>query len=73
MKELYHLCIAIPKSFFNIDAYLYLINPRDNKLMLVASPDSETIPPPLPQVPEGDSSMNGDDTMVLNIRGKKIL
>ena len=73
MKELYHLCIAIPKSFFNVDARLYLINPRDNKLMLVASPDDGRDPQPAPQVPDGESSLNGEDSIVLNIRGKKVL
>lgn len=76
LKDLYHLCIAIPKNFFNLTACLYLINPRNNELMLVASPDDapggkET--PQTPIVPEGDFAYNEKGWMVLKVKGKETL
>jgi len=73
MDDLYHLCIAIPKSFFDLTACLYLINPRDNRLMLVASPDYVPGGGETPEVPEGDFAYNDKGWIVLNVRGKKIL
>ncbi|MCK4910490.1 MAG: hypothetical protein KAR83_02560 [Thermodesulfovibrionales bacterium] len=73
LKELYHLCIAIPKSFFDLTARLYLINPRNDKLMLVASPDGESGDVETPEVPEEDFEYNEKGWMVLKVKGKEIL
>ncbi len=73
LKELYHLCIAIPKSFFDLTARLYLINPRDDKLMLVASPDDDTENPPAPNVPQKEFEYNEKGWMVLKVRGREVL
>jgi hypothetical protein len=36
IKDFHELCVAIPKGFFGLDAWFYLINPRDGSFMLVS-------------------------------------
>jgi signal transduction histidine kinase len=71
LNDLYHLCVAIPKVFFDLNAHLYLVNPRDNKLMLVSSPDNEGEKREVPPVPEGDYAYTGRESLVVKVRGKK--
>ena len=41
IEDYYHLCIAIPKSFFNLDARLYIRNLQSNALQLLARTDTK--------------------------------
>lgn len=73
MKDLYRLCVAIPRKFFSIDSRLFLINPRDGRFMLVTSSEDQMPRCDPPGVPEGDLEYTERGSMVLNIRGKKVL
>jgi signal transduction histidine kinase len=39
IDDFYSLCVAIPKSFLNLDANLYLKNPKTNTMQLVTTTD----------------------------------
>ncbi len=77
LEDLYSLCIAVPKTFFNIDARLYLIEPKQNAFALVSK--TEGVEPGLHTPPPGDISPHTSpyytqrNTLVLTIRGKKFL
>lgn len=75
--DFYTLCITIPKCFFGLDARLYLIEARSNALLLAATTDREgfalNAPPPPAIQPAGTLYYTGDGSLVLTIRGKKLL
>ena len=37
VEDFHNLCVAIPKSFFNLDARLYLMDTKANTLLLTAT------------------------------------
>ena len=37
VEDFYNLCVAIPESFFNLDARLYLMDSKTNTLLLAAT------------------------------------
>ncbi len=75
--DFYLMCVAIPRSFFNLEARLYLIEPRHNDLSLVAKtedPDEGLHAPPPEEVrPAERPYYTWHDSLVLTIRGKKLL
>jgi signal transduction histidine kinase len=73
IKDFYELCVAIPKGFFGLDAWFYLINPRDGRFMLVTA--TRDVPEHgMHQRGTGNAFYYTDhDSMVLNIRGKRPL
>jgi signal transduction histidine kinase len=73
MKDLHRLCVAIPKKFFSLDARLFLINPRNDRFMLVTSSEDPSPKCDPPGVPAGDLEYSDRGSMVLNIRGKRVL
>lgn len=77
ITDFYAICVFIPKVFFNLDARLYLIEPRHNSFSLVAKteqPDEGLhAPPPADVHPEDSPYYTAADSLVLTIRGKSFL
>jgi signal transduction histidine kinase len=76
IDNLYDLCVAIPKSFFNIDARLYIVDPRLNVMKLSATTHdhSELHSPPPDDVRPGDRPYYTDrQSLVFTIKGKEPL
>lgn len=77
MEDLYCLCVAIPKGFFGLEARLYVINPRTGELMLNSSTEEPDyvlpVPPPEDVRPKRVPYYTERGSLVLTIRGKKIL
>lgn len=75
--DFYMMCVAIPKSFFNLEARLYLIEPRHDGLSLVAKTEAPEkglhTSPPEEVRPAEHPYYTGYDSLVLTIRGKKLL
>lgn len=76
IDDYYHLCVAIPKSYFNLDARLYLNNFESKTLQFTrgtAERDADkTLPPTeIATPPEHPSYANG--SLFFPIRGKKYL
>ncbi len=75
--DFYLMCVAIPKSFFNLEARLYLIEPRHDDLSLVAKTEDPEqglhAPPPEEVRPAEHPYYTWYDSLVLTIRGKKLL
>lgn len=76
IDDYYHLCIAIPKSFFNFGARLYLRDFQSNTLQLTTRTDNGNKNASLPS-PESEESAEvpyyANESLILPIRGKKIL
>ena len=70
------LCVAIPKGFFNLEARLYLIDPKLNELSLFAKTGEEGsglhTPPPDEVRPHELPYYTSNNSLVLTIRGKKL-
>lgn len=77
LEDFYNLCVAIPKGFFNLDARLYLVDPKHNTPSLVAMTKGEDkdldSPPPDDVIPGEYPYMASNDSLVLTIRGKEPL
>jgi signal transduction histidine kinase len=74
VEDFYNLCVAIPRSFFELEARLYLVDPRSAALRLVATTDKENS---LLLLPSDIDSHNlpyytNKSSLVLPIRGKRI-
>lgn len=71
--DFYNLCVAIPKSFFDLNASLYLAGEDEDRLSLMTSTaghEPGSAPPPLPDDVAGISDTG---SMLFKIRGKKYL
>jgi len=77
IEDFHKLCIAIPKVFFNLDARLYLIDPKINELSLVSKTEEDgyelRTPPPHDVMPNDYPYYTNNKSLVLTIRGKKLL
>ncbi len=77
IKEFYNLCVAIPKVFFNLDARLYLIDPKLNTMLLAAKTENSGValntPPPHEVQPNECPYYTNNKSIVLTIRGNKLL
>jgi signal transduction histidine kinase len=77
ITDLYCLYVAIPKAFFNINARLYLIEPKHNAIVLVSKTEDSGhllyTPPPDDVSPHTTPYYTRNNSMVLTIRGKKLL
>jgi signal transduction histidine kinase len=75
--DFYHLCIAIPKGFFGLEARLYLIESKSNALLLTARTEDQVYelntPPPDTLKPSESPYYTDKGSIVLTIRGKKFL
>jgi signal transduction histidine kinase len=75
LEDLYMLSIAIPKSFYGLDARLYIISPKTNQLTLTVSTVEDDSPvqaelPPHIQ-PRDNTYITEDRILVLTLRGKR--
>ncbi|MEK7308853.1 MAG: ATP-binding protein [Nitrospirota bacterium] len=76
MEAFCELCVAIPKGFFNLDACLYLFDPKLNTFVLTARTEDEggKLGAPSEGVePSKIPYYTSRDSLVLTIRGKKNL
>jgi len=77
IEDFYNLCVAVPKSFFGLDARLYLIDSRFNSLALFSATGEGEItlhaPPPEDMKPADHPFYTDRKSLVLTIRGKKLL
>jgi signal transduction histidine kinase len=75
--DFYLMCVAIPKGFFNLEARLYLIEPKHDDLSLVAKTEDPEkglhTSPPEEVKPAEHPYYTWYDSLVLTIRGKKLL
>lgn len=76
IQDFYNLCVAIPKGFFNLEARLYLIDPKSNTMLLTATTDQGDqlhTPPPFEVTPTECPCYTNKKSLVLTIHGKKFL
>jgi len=74
--DFYQLCVAVPKGFFDLEARLYVIDPRRSDLSLVSKtedPERGLHLPPPPGLRQEEHPYYTDKSLVLTIRGKKFL
>ncbi len=77
IEDFYNLCVAIPKSFFNVEALLYIVEPKLNGLTLVAKTQNGGAelytPPPDDVRPFDEPFYTSKGCLILTIRGKEPL
>jgi len=77
IQDLYTLCVAVPKFFFEKDARLYLIEPKHEAIVLVSQTEGsgERLykPPPDDIAPHKGPYYTNRNSIVLTIRGNKML
>jgi len=77
IEDFYRLCVAIPKSFFDLNACLYLRAPESNSWQLMAKSNGQERKSSLPlpdEIGSPEVSYYADDkNLVLPIRGKFLL
>jgi signal transduction histidine kinase len=77
IEDFYQLCVAIPKSFFDLSACLYLRAPESNRWQLMAKSDDREHESSLPlpdEIGSPEASCYRDyKDLVLPIRGKEFL
>lgn len=76
IENFYKLCVAIPKSFFDKEARLYIVDPRLQSLVLISKTEEEgpKLNNPLPgNVKADEKPYYVNDSLVLTIRGKQPL
>ncbi len=74
LEEYYHLCVAIPKSFFGLDSRLYLRDSGSNALRLIArtDPADENVGIYLPEELEpSELPRHTNEGLIFSIRGKQ--
>ncbi|MBE9581154.1 MAG: sensor histidine kinase [Proteobacteria bacterium] len=76
IEDVYQVSVAIPRSFFELHARLYVIDPNENRLALVASTEGSQeglgIPPPR-EIKAAERPYSMNRSMVLPIRGNEQL
>jgi len=77
IEDFYNLCTAIPKSFFNLNAHLYLVDPKFNAMVLFSTTEEQGYelhtPPPDDVRPSERPYYTDNKHLILPIRGKKYL
>ncbi|MBN1841994.1 MAG: sensor histidine kinase [Deltaproteobacteria bacterium] len=76
IEDVYQVSVAIPRSFFELNARLYVIDPNENRLALVASAEGSQedfgAPPPR-EIKAAERPYCTNCSMVLPIRGNEQL
>lgn len=77
IEDFYELCVAVPKSFFGLEACLYLVDPRRNEVSLIAKTEENgpelASSPPEDIRPDEHPYYAERNRMILTLRGKKYL
>ena len=77
INNFYKLCVSIPKSFFDREASLYIVDPKLNALVLIATTDARgqqlNTPHPVDVNPAEQPYYTDRESLVLTIRGKEPL
>jgi signal transduction histidine kinase len=77
IQDLYILCVAVPNVFFGSEARLYMIEPKLEAIVLVSSSEDSGAnlegPPPDDISPHDEPYYTGRESLVLTIRGNKML
>jgi len=75
--DFYAMCVAIPKSYFGLEARLYAIDPKLNSLSLVAKTEEPEeglqTPPPEEVRPADHPYYTSYESLILTVRGKRLL
>ena len=77
INNFYKLCVSVPKSFFDREASLYIVDPKLNALVLIATTDARgqqlNTPHPVDVNPAEQPYYTDRESLVLTIRGKEPL
>jgi signal transduction histidine kinase len=77
INNFYNLCVSVPKGFFDREASLYIVDPKLNVLVLIATTDARgqqlNTPPPVDVRPAEQPYYTDRESLVLTIRGKEPL
>ena len=76
IEDFYKLCVAIPKSFFDKEARLYIVDPKLQSLVLIARTEKEGARlnnPPPGNIEADEKPYYTNKSLVLTIRGKQPL
>lgn len=77
IEDFYDLCVSIPKSFFDREACLYILDPKLNSLVLIAETERGryklNTPPPEDMRPSERPYYTDNNNLVLTIRGNETL
>ncbi len=77
IQDFYILCVAVPYSFFDLDARLYIVDPKCDGPSLAATTEEAGAPPktcaPEYLKPSEGTYFTDKKSLVLPIRGKKFL
>ncbi len=76
IEDFYTICVWIPKVFFNLDARLYLIEPKLKEIALVSKTEDdeyELLKPPPQHIRPNIHPYYTNNSLVLTIRGNKFL
>jgi signal transduction histidine kinase len=75
LDDLYWLAVAVPKSFFGLDARLYMVSPKTGELALVVSTIDGDLPlkTNIPEYiqPRNNPYITGDHVLILTLRGRR--
>jgi signal transduction histidine kinase len=77
IEDLYRVSVAIPMAFFQLNARLYIVDPKQDRLALVSTSDDteknllESLPPR--GIRPADNPYSTEDSMVFTIRGNRLL
>jgi signal transduction histidine kinase len=77
IEDFYRLCVSIPKVFFNLDAGIFIIDPKLNKIVLVATTTGD----PAQYIFTIDEDIRADEspsysdygTILFGLKGNKLL
>ena len=76
IEDFYTICVWIPKVFFNLDARLYLIEPKLKEIVLVSKTEDdeyELLKPSPQHIRPNVHPYYNNNSLVLTIRGNKFL
>lgn len=77
IEDFYRLCVSVPKVFFNLDAGIYIVDPKFDKMVLVATTTgdpAEYIFSIDEDIQVGESSFYTDyGTILFGLKGNKLL
>jgi len=76
IEDFYALCVLIPNIFFNLDARLYLIEPKLHEMVLVSKTEDdgyELHTPPPDHIVPSKAPYHAQNSFVLTIHGNRFL